>query len=156
MPKKKAISRNGNWFNVGIVDEAKFVASSDNGYTTIYYRRPGFTDVFCGHFDMVGDFRTTGEIGKFKPKTFAAALRKWVDEYAKKFPRKAEGSTDALAEQLVKLSKFAQQLNAGRLTSEAVELLIHHKTKVSRKAIRQVLDAAAELDKTYLKEDGDG
>ena len=61
-----------------------------------------------------------------------------------------ETPQEVLAAAIVKVADAAEKIIKGPLTLEAVETLIHQKCKVSRREIRLVLNAAADL-KSYVK-----
>lgn len=59
--------------------------------------------------------------------------------------------TEDLAEHIEAVAKAARVFKASRLRPRAIELLLADATGLSRTNVRKVMDAAAELDTTYLK-----
>lgn len=60
-------------------------------------------------------------------------------------------SADVLAEEIVKISAAMKQLNASRLSRDAIVALIHDNSKVSKGVIKIVLNNLDSLEATWLK-----
>lgn len=60
---------------------------------------------------------------------------------------------EMMVEEIRKVAKAASELANSKLNPETIEILIHHKTKISKKNIRLVLNTAAQLDTIYLKKE---
>jgi hypothetical protein len=58
---------------------------------------------------------------------------------------------EVLAQAIVDIAAGLKKLNASRLKSNAVVLLVHEASGVGKPAVRAVLDALATLEQTYLK-----
>ena len=58
---------------------------------------------------------------------------------------------EVLAESIVKLSKFGEQLKSTKLKERTILLLLHDTTKVPMREIKTILDALPTLAKKYIK-----
>lgn len=59
--------------------------------------------------------------------------------------------TEILARDIEAVAKAARSLTGSRLREDALILLLSHSSKLSQKAVKQVLDAMKDLDRKYLK-----
>ena len=69
----------------------------------------------------------------------------------KVLPGDAPPTPEVLAQSIVDIAAGMKKLNASRLKSDAVVLLVHHASGVGRPAVRAVLDALTTLEQRYLK-----
>jgi len=64
-------------------------------------------------------------------------------------------STELIAESIIKIAEGFDKINKSQLTRRAIVLLLHDaigSTKIGKKEIEMVLDAAPQLKKHYIKD----
>ncbi len=54
---------------------------------------------------------------------------------------------------VIHISAVMKEFHKGRLKEETIITLLHDKTKLSKKAIKAVLDGLSSLEETYLKKE---
>ena len=60
-------------------------------------------------------------------------------------------TTEVLAEAVVRIGKAAKALHDSGLNEDAIVVLLHDKTKLSKSAIRTVLDGLRQLEGWYCR-----
>lgn len=58
--------------------------------------------------------------------------------------------TNEIADAVVEVSSWAKKIKTGKLNMKAIETLLHHETKISRRDIKRVFDELEQLEAKYV------
>lgn len=60
-------------------------------------------------------------------------------------------ATEIIAESVLKISQGIKKIQAGRLNSKALDILVAHASGLGQREVRLVLDALESLEEKYLR-----